>query len=124
MDDFAKYSIDHETQFDFLELIDVPALIEACEDEWSNRILCRVNDSVVRLAVIKGEFHWHKHDREDEFFFVLTGELLVDLEGGETVSLKPHQGYAVPKGTVHRTRAPERTAALMVEQNTVRPVGD
>ena len=126
MGDSPKYSIDLETKFDFLELIDVPALVAACQEEWTNLTLCRVNDSVVRLAVIRGEFHWHKHDAEDEFFFVLTGELLIDLENeeGETVSLKPHQGYAVPRGKVHRTRAPRRTAVLVVEPATVQPVGD
>ena len=126
MSDRAKYSIDLETKFDFLELIDVPALVEACREEWSNLTLCRVNDCVVRMAVIRGEFHFHKHDKEDEFFFVLSGELLIDLENeeGETVSLGPHQGYAVPRGKVHRTRAPGRTVILMVEAATVQPVGD
>ncbi len=124
MGESTEYSIDLETKFDFLELIDVPALVEACQEEWSNQILCRVNDSVVRLAVIRGEFHWHKHDREDEFFFVLQGELLIDLEESGTIALKPHQGFAVPRGRVHRTRAPQRAAVLVVEPATVQPVGD
>lgn len=122
----TEYSIDLETKFDFLELIDVPALVAACTEEWTNLTLCRINDSVVRMAVIRGEFHFHKHDREDEFFFVLSGGLLIDLddEEGETIALGPHQGYAVPRGKVHRTRAPERTAILVVEAATVQPTGD
>ena len=118
------YNIDLVPKFGFLELIDVPALAAACKDKWSNQTLAQVNDAYIRLAVIEGEFHWHKHDDEDEFFFTLEGELLIDLEEGETVSLSPHQGYAVPKGVVHRTRAPERTVILMVETTTVRPTGD
>jgi mannose-6-phosphate isomerase-like protein (cupin superfamily) len=82
-----------------------------------------VNDSVVRLGVVQGEFHWHKHDEEDEFFFVLQGKLLIDLKE-KTVTLEPHQGYTIPKGVVHRTRAPERTAVLMVERSSVKPTGD
>lgn len=117
------YNISLDIKFGGLELIDVPSLVAAAETEWSNQTLCTVNDSVVRLGVLHGEFHWHKHDKEDEFFFVVSGELLVDLEG-KTVTLGPHQGFTVPKGVVHRTRAPARTAVLMVEQTSVRPTGD
>jgi mannose-6-phosphate isomerase-like protein (cupin superfamily) len=119
----TKYSIHLEPQFDYLELINVQALVEACQEDWYNQTLCEVNDSVVRLGILKGEFHWHKHDEEDEFFFVLEGTLYVDLEG-ETVSIDHHQGYTVPKGEVHRTRAPERTVVLMVENRSVKPTGD
>jgi mannose-6-phosphate isomerase-like protein (cupin superfamily) len=86
--------------------------------------LCQVNDSVVRLGILHGEYHWHKHDKEDEFFFTLDGQLLIDLEGGETVELNPHQGYAVPKGVVHKTRAPEKTIVLMIETAGIIPTGD
>lgn len=106
-----------------LELVDVPALVAACTDRWYNQTLCRVNDSVVRLGVIQGEYHWHKHDDEDEFFYVVEGLLLIDLEG-RTVELRPRQGFVVPKGVVHRTRAPERTVILMVEGADVVPTGD
>ncbi|MDQ7778086.1 MAG: cupin domain-containing protein [Planctomycetota bacterium] len=118
-----KYSINLEPKFGFLELIDVAQLVSACGERWFNQTLCRVNDAVVRVGVMQGEFHWHKHDEEDEFFFTLQGELLVDLEGS-TVALKPMQGFTVPKGVVHRTRAPERTAILMVERGSVKPTGD
>jgi mannose-6-phosphate isomerase-like protein (cupin superfamily) len=106
-----------------LELVDVPALIAACTDRWYNQTLCRVNDSVVRLGVVQGEYHWHKHDDEDEFFYVVEGRFLIDLEG-RTVELGPRQGFVVPKGVVHRTRAPERTVILMVEGAGVVPTGD
>ena len=106
-----------------LELVDVPALVAACTDQWYNQTLCRVNDSVVRLAVIQGEYHWHKHDDEDEFFYVIDGRFLIDLEG-RTVELMPRQGFVVPKGVVHRTRAPERAVILMVEGAGIVPTGD
>ena len=109
--------------FDALERIDVPALVDACTDQWYNQTLCQVNDSIVRLGVVRGEYHWHKHDAEDEFFYVVEGRLLIDLEG-QTVELSPRQAFVVPKGVVHRTRAPERTVMLMVEKATVVPTGD
>ena len=106
-----------------LELIDVHAVPDANDFKWFNQTLCRVNDSVVRMAAIEGEYHWHKHDEEDEFFFVVDGELLIDLEG-RTVALKPGQGFVVPKTVVHRTRAPKRTTILMVENVGIIPTGN
>src|ERR1700722_5651027 len=106
-----------------LELVDVPALVSACTDRWYNQTLCRVNDSVVRLGIMQGEYHWHKHDHLDEFFFVLEGQFLIDLEG-RTVELMPRQGFVVPKGVIHRTRAPERAVILMVEGAGIVPTGD
>jgi mannose-6-phosphate isomerase-like protein (cupin superfamily) len=78
---------------------------------------------VVRVGVIQGEYHWHKHDNEDEFFYVLDGRLIIDLEG-RTVELEPRQGFVVPKGVLHRTRSPERTVILMVENAGIVPTGD
>lgn len=119
----SNYSINLEPQYGPLELIDVQTLVDACKEPWYNQTLCRVNDSVVRLGIVQGEFHWHKHDLEDEFFYVVEGRLLIDLEG-RTVELSPRQGITVPKGTVHRTRAPERTVILMMEAAGVKPTGD
>jgi mannose-6-phosphate isomerase-like protein (cupin superfamily) len=118
-----SYSINLDTKFDPLELIDVKKLADDCKEEWFNQTLCRVNDSVVRLGIIKGEFHWHKHDKEDEFFYVVEGNLLIDLED-KTIDLTSQQGFTIPKGVVHRTRAPERTVILMVEGSGVSPTGD
>jgi mannose-6-phosphate isomerase-like protein (cupin superfamily) len=119
----SKYHINLDVRFGPLELVDVPGLIAACTEPWFNQTLCRVNDCVVRLGILQGEFHWHKHDKEDEFFFVLQGRFLIDLED-ETVTLEPHQGFTVPRGVIHRTRAPERTAILMMEAGSVQPTGD
>lgn len=107
-----------------LQIMDVPALIEKCTDKWYNQTLCQVNESVVRLGILEGEYHWHKHDAEDEFFFTLQGELLIDIEHRDTVVLKQHQGYVVPKGIVHKTRAPEKTVILMIETAGIIPTGD
>ena len=107
-----------------LEIIDVKALVAACSDRWYNQTLCKVNDSVVRLGILDGEYHWHKHAREDEFFFTLEGRLIVDIEGKESVELGPQQGYVVPKGVGHKTRAPQKTVVLMIETASIKPRGD
>jgi mannose-6-phosphate isomerase-like protein (cupin superfamily) len=106
-----------------LELIDEKALSDACEFKWFNQTLCKVNESVVRVAIIEGEYHWHKHDEDYEFFYVVEGKLLIDLED-RLVELSPRQGFVVPKGIVHRTRAPQRTVILMVENAGIVPTGD
>lgn len=106
-----------------LELIDERTLANAAPPPWYNQTLCQVNGSVVRLGVIQGEYHWHKHDRDDEFFYVVEGTLLIDLEG-RTVELSPRQGFVVSKGVLHRTRAPKRTVILMVENVGIIPTGD
>lgn len=104
-------------------IIDISKLIDSCKEKWMNYSLTEVNDSIVRLGIFEGEFHWHKHDNEDEFFFVVEGKLLLDLEH-ETLELLPNQGYTVPRKVIHRTRANEKTIVLMVEGNTVNPKGD
>jgi mannose-6-phosphate isomerase-like protein (cupin superfamily) len=117
------YATHLNVQFGSRELIDVQALVNACTDQWYNQTLCKVNESVVRLGVVQGEYHWHKHEVEDEFFYVVEGRLLIDLED-RTVELEPRQGFVVPRGAVHRTRAAERAVILMVEPAGVVPTGD
>ncbi len=119
----ARYAINLDVRYAPLEVVDVQALVDACQEPWYNQTLCRVNDSVVRLGIVQGEFHWHKHDGEDEFFYVVDGRFVIDLEG-RTVELAPRQGFTVPRGALHRTRAPERTIILMVEGAGVVPTGD
>lgn len=119
----APYSINLDVRYAPLELIDIQALVAACQDSWYNQTLCQVNDCVVRLGVMQGEFHWHKHDKEDEFFYVVAGRVVIELEG-RTVELMPQQGFTVPKGVMHCTRAPERAVILMIEGAGVVPTGD
>jgi mannose-6-phosphate isomerase-like protein (cupin superfamily) len=123
MEPKTSYFINTDVKFAPLELIDVKKLADDCAERWFNQTLCRVNDSVVRIGVLHGEFHWHKHDREDEFFYLVEGRFLIDLEG-RTVELQPGQGFMVPRGVMHCTRAPERSVVLMIEAASVRPTGD
>jgi mannose-6-phosphate isomerase-like protein (cupin superfamily) len=118
------YRINLEDRFGKSTLIDIPAQVAAVGDEWVNQTLTTVNDAVVRLGIVKGEFHWHKHDEQDEFFLVLDGRLLLDIQDADTVFLDRHQAYTVPSGVPHRSRAPERTVLLMIEPAGVVPTGD
>jgi mannose-6-phosphate isomerase-like protein (cupin superfamily) len=118
-----KYVIQTDVKFRALEKIDIDALEKACRHDWFNQTLCRVNDSLVRLGIFKGEFHWHRHDQEDEFFYVLEGKLIIDFED-RSVELKSRQGMVVPRGMKHRPRALERALVLMVEAATVKATGD
>jgi mannose-6-phosphate isomerase-like protein (cupin superfamily) len=120
-------SFPYETRLNILcqplEVIDEKALADACTFKWYNQTLCQVNESVVRMAVIEGEYHWHKHDEDDEFFYVIEGQLLIDLEG-RTIELDPRKGVVIPRGVVHRTRAPRRTVILMMENKGIIPTGN
>ena len=117
------YSISLDNKFGYLNLIDVPALVAGNTEQWFNQTLTQVDGSVVRLGIVEGEFHWHHHDDEDELFFVLDGELEIDIEDADTINLRPHQGYNVPKGVRHRTRAASKTTMLMMSAADVTPTG-
>lgn len=112
-----------DVKFKHFEKVDVNKIVEACTDKWFNQSLTTVNDSVVRVGIVEGEYHWHKHDVDDEFFFVLSGKLLIDLED-RTIELLPNQGTTVSRGVMHRTRALEKTVMLMVETKAIVPTGD
>ena len=118
-----NYVTNLDVRFDHLQKIDVPEMVRQCKDKWFNQTLTRVNDSVVRLGIVEGEYHWHKHENDDEFFFVLDGQLLIDLED-KTIALNPNEGFTITKGVMHRTRAPKKTVMLMVETNLIQPTGD
>lgn len=112
-----------DVKFEHLERIDVSQLVKECKDKWFNQTLTKVNDSVVRIGIVEGEYHWHKHDNDDEFFFVLEGQLLIDLED-RTIELNPNQGTTITKGVMHRPRAPKKTVLLMMETSAIQPTGD
>lgn len=121
--DDDRYNTRLDNKYGYLTVIDIPGEV-AAHAPWFNQTLTQVNEAVVRLGILEGEYHWHKHEHEDECFVVLDGELLIDLEDRPTVVLGKHLGFTVPKGVVHRTRAPKKTIVLMVEAATVTPTGD
>jgi mannose-6-phosphate isomerase-like protein (cupin superfamily) len=106
-----------------LEKISIAEDKKLSDHHWFNRTLCSVNKSVVRFGVFQGDFHWHAHEREDEFFFVLEGSLEIEIEGRATIVLGVHEGVMVPRGVRHRPRAPKGATVLMVEDDTIVPTG-
>lgn len=123
MDKQYNYVTKLDIKFDHLQKIDIPEMVKECKDKWFNQTLTKVNNSVVRLGIVEGEYHWHKHDDDDEFFFVLDGQLLIDLED-QTIELNPNQGVTISKGVMHRPRAPQKTVMLMLETSAIQPTGD
>ncbi len=123
MENQYNYVTKLDVKYAHLEKMDIPQMIADCKDKWYNETLTKVNDSVVRIGIVEGEYHWHKHDNDDEFFFVLEGQLLIDLEDG-TIELNPHEGFTITKGVMHRPRAPKKTVMLMVETSAIQPTGD
>ena len=119
-----EYAMHYEPLFTTLQMMDVQALINQVEDPWYNQTLLQVGDVLVRLGVMQGEFHWHKHDEQDEFFFVLEGLFRIELEGADTVELRARQAFAVPAGMLHRPVVPVRSAVLMIEKAGVVATGD
>jgi mannose-6-phosphate isomerase-like protein (cupin superfamily) len=112
-----------DVKYEHLQRMDIPQMVRDCKDKWFNQTLTQVNESVVRLGIVEGEYHWHKHDNDDEFFFVLEGQLLIDLED-QTIASNPNQGVTISKGVMHRPRALEKTVMLMVETKAIQPTGD
>jgi mannose-6-phosphate isomerase-like protein (cupin superfamily) len=123
MSDSRPYATHLDIKYKHFERIDIPTLVKECDNRWYNQTLTRVNDSVVRIGIVQGEYHWHKHDNDDEFFFVLEGQLLIDLED-RTIELNPNQGVTISRGVRHRPRTPQKTVMLMVETSTIVPTGD
>lgn len=117
-----NYNQQMDIKYDHQSLIDVNEVVRECTDKWFNQTLTKVNGSVVRIGIVEGEYHWHKHDDDDEFFFVLSGQLFIDLED-KTIVLNPNEGVTISKGVMHKTRAPQKTVMLMVETNTIDPIG-
>ena len=119
----SNYNQHMDILFKHLEKIDVPRLIDNCDEPWYNQTLTEVNGSVVRLGIIQGEYHWHNHPNDDEFFFVLGGRLIIELEGS-TIELGPLEGATITKGVMHKPIAPEKTVILMVETSSIDPIGE
>jgi mannose-6-phosphate isomerase-like protein (cupin superfamily) len=122
MEEQYSYVTKLDVKFEHLQKMDIPLMVKECRDKWFNQTLTQVNESVVRIGIVEGEYHWHKHDNDDEFFFVLEGKLLIDLEN-HTIELKPMQGVTITKGVIHRPRALKKTVMLMVETSDIIPTG-
>ena len=123
MTDYDKYNTKLNVKYKHFEVIDIPQIVTETKEKWFNQTLTEVNESVVRVGIVEGEYHWHKHENDDEFFFVIEGKLFVELED-KSFELNPGQGITISKNVIHRTRAPKKTVMLMVEKKGIIPTGD
>ena len=118
-----SYNQQMDIKYGHHEIIDVPKIVEECTEKWFNQTLTKINGSVARIGIVEGEYHWHKHENDDEFFFVLSGKLYIDLED-KTIELNPNQGTTISRGVMHKPRAPKKTVMLMVETDSIDPIGE
>lgn len=81
---------------------------------WSPRVVADVNDMQVKLAKVKGEFVWHRHEAQDELFIVVRGRLRIEFRDGEVV-LEAGEMLVVPRGVEHRPVAEEEVQLMLVE---------
>lgn len=110
-------------KYDYLEKITINDIVEENMDTWFNQSLCEVNSSVLRLGIFEGAYHMHKHDSDDEVFFVLEGSMILETEN-ENFELQKYEGCCVPKGTKHRPVVPNGKAiVLMIENKGIDPIG-
>jgi len=122
--DVSGYAIHYAPLFQTLQKMDVQQLIDTVAEPWYNQTLIQVGEALVRLGVMQGELHWHRHDGQDEFFYLLEGEFHIELEGRETVVLRPNQAFSVPAGMLHRPVVPVRSAVIMIEKAGIVATGD
>ena len=97
--------------------------LELVDEYWSPRIIGRVNDQFIKVAKLKGAFTWHKHDDEDELFYVLKGRLIIEYEK-DRVILNEGDVHVVPKGTMHNPVAEEECCIALVETVSTKHTGD
>lgn len=121
--DLQKYNMQMNIKYGYLEKINVPDIVKSCTDKWFNQSLCGVNSSVFRLGIFEGEFHLHKHDNDDELFFVLDGSIVLETENGN-FELNKYEGICVPKGVMHRPIAKHKAIVLMIENLGINPLGE
>jgi mannose-6-phosphate isomerase-like protein (cupin superfamily) len=93
------------------------------EELWSPRVVARVNDQFLKVARVKGQLTWHKHDAEDELFYILKGRLKIEYEDG-VVELGPGDAHVVPRGVLHNPVADEECLIALVETVTTKHTGD
>ena len=106
-----------------IEKIDLARKLALFQETWSPKIVGRVNDCLVKLVKLQGEFVWHHHDDEDELFWVVSGRLRMELRDGDVI-LEPGELIVVPKGVEHRPVAEEETHVVLIEPKTTLNTGN
>lgn len=103
--------------------INIPEKLRSFSEHWQPRTIAVFNDHDIRVAKLKGEFVWHKHDDTDDLFLVLSGRITIQLRDGN-VSLGPGEMYVVPQGVEHCPMAEEEAHVLLIERSGTPNTGD
>jgi len=106
-----------------MEKINVFEKLALFTDHWNPRIIGELNNQHVKIAKLKGEFVWHKHDNEDELFYVLKGSLRIEFRD-KTITLNENESLIVPKGVEHKPIALEEVSVMLFEPATTINTGD
>ena len=113
--DVSKPTHSEDAAFSSMSHVDLCRVAAAVAETYRNFVVLAVNDHCLRMAVMQGEYRWHRHPRSDECFLTLQGCLEIDLADGRTIELFSGEAFTVPAGVVHRTRSKTRSVNLCFE---------
>lgn len=107
-----------------ISAINLEDKIKELDEPWSPIDIARVNDQVVRMSLLEGEYHWHKHTNEDELFYVHRGSIIIQLKGQPDVALHEGEMAVIPKGVEHCPKTVEPSYVLVFEPYALQSRGD
>lgn len=106
------------------KVIDLQSKLASFDGHWQPRTVCEYNGHDVMVVKVQGEYQWHSHADTDDFFLVISGELEIDIDNNDTVSLRVGQMFVVPRGVRHRPRAVHEAHLLLIEPTGTPNSGD
>ena len=107
-----------------ISTINLGDIIKKLDQAWSPLEVARVNDQVVRMSLVKGEYHWHKHTNEDELFYVYKGKIAIQLKDQKDIVLQKGEMVVIPKGVEHCPKSIEPSYVLVFEPYVLKSRGD
>ena len=106
-----------------MEKVNLAEKFSRFTEQWSPKVVGELNGQHVKLAKFDGAYDWHSHEREDEMFLVLEGQVDIELRD-RRVSLEVGEFFIVPRGVEHRPVATAGASVMMFEPATTRNTGD
>lgn len=105
-------------------IVNIQEEIKSITKPWSPIDVAQVNNQIIRLAIFEGEYHWHKHNEEDELFYVIEGEIKIQIKNMDDIILKKGEMTVIPKGIEHRPVSEKKSVILLFEPEKLRSKGD
>jgi mannose-6-phosphate isomerase-like protein (cupin superfamily) len=107
-----------------ISAINLEEAVDQIDKPWSPIEVARVNDQVVRMSLLEGEYHWHKHTNEDELFYVYRGSISIQLQGQPDLELRDGEMAVIPKGVEHCPKSAQPSYVLVFEPYVLQSRGD